>query len=469
MFPFISSVQAQNCQVLPSCAELGYTKTVELCEGQAYLTCPFDKSQVYCPFDCESKDCAEYTLSECPDKGICEECVAGCGNKTIKYKFNKCGDGYEWNDTYCIACDFASGGYTLTSCPANGNCTSITCGGVTKYKVNKCATGYYLANGTCNKIQNAIAFVVSVSSTGAGPMLYTGTTNDYTIDWGDGSIETYTNYSIPWHPYSAAGEYQIVITGNVPEFYIKNLADCYPTQILSIDLDTLSVIGNDSYSPAFYDCSNVTGTIPDKLPPNITKIYGLYAECSGLTGNIPTLPSELTDGERMFSGCTGLTGNIPNLPSGLTNGTSMFGGCTGLTGNIPDLPSGLTNGTGMFLGCTGLTGNIPDLPSGLTDGEHMFSGCTGLTGNIPDLPSGLTDGSSMFFECSNLTGNIPKLPSGLKKAEWMFYSCRGLNGTTPTIPPLFDATTCGDNFGECQLTFGHTQITNDGSWPSGAW
>ena len=458
MFPFISSVQAQNCQVLPSCAELGYTKTVELCEGQAYLTCPFDKSQVYCPFDCESKDCAEYTLSECPDKGICEECVAGCGNKTIKYKFNKCSDGYEWNDTYCIACDFASGGYTLTSCPANETCASITCGGVTKYKVN-CATGYYLANGTCNKIQNAIAFVLSVNSAGGGINIYTGTANNCTIDWGDGFTETFTNTALAMHTYSATGEYQIVITGNVPTFYVDTLTNSYPIQILSVDLDTLSITGKTNNTPTFKDCSNVTGTIPNKLPPNLTKGYSLYYGCKNLTGSIPSLPAGLTDGYMMFYNCKNLTGNIPILPSGLTIGRGMFGNCSNLSGNIPTLPAGLTDGNGMFSGCKGLSGTLADSNisnTKINSGGFMFSFCTGLNGGVPQLPSTLTDAMYMFNDCTGLTGNITSLPTSLTEGQFMFSDCSNLSGIAPTKPA--NLTSYGG-------IFKNTQITNDGSWP----
>ena len=442
MFPFISSVQAQNCQIRPSCAELGYTKTVELCEGQAYLTCPFDESQVYCPFDCEPKDCSGYGLDSCPDNATCESCDIGC---------------------------------------EQGN----------KYKVTKCQLGYYWQNGVCTKIDGVIGMRYNVTAVNGVVKLITGkpgyASGKFTVDWGDGTVESYHGATSVSHTYTETGDFDIILSGTIKHFLTSTSTYANITHLLSLNLPSVT-----SYADAFSSKSTIISTIP-ALPTNLQYASNMFYYCSGLTGNIPVLPPTLTNGTSMFNGCSGLTGSIPELPSGLERSNSMFRDCSSLTGNIPELPPGLTDGGYMFLNCSGLTGNIPELPSGLTSGYSMFRSCSSLTGNIPELPSrltnggymfygcssltgnipklplGLTDGGYMFYGCSSLTGNIPKLPSELKKAEWMFYGCTGLNGTTPAIPYLFDATTCGDILGECQLTFGHTQITNDGSWPDGAW
>lgn len=78
------------CVTLPSCYELGYTKSVSECEGHDYLKCPFDQSRGYCDLStettpvvqtCESMgytktaaQCAGYQLIACPSDNSKYKC-----------------------------------------------------------------------------------------------------------------------------------------------------------------------------------------------------------------------------------------------------------------------------------------------------------------------------------------------------------------------------------------------------------
>ena len=107
--------------------------------------------------DCvETPDCSDYTLTSCPEHGICSSCKDGI---TTTYKLNSCEDGYTASpegivqvgtdapNTKCVATTCL--GYTLSSCPTGGNCSSCQSGTTTKYKLNSCSSPYIKNGNTC--------------------------------------------------------------------------------------------------------------------------------------------------------------------------------------------------------------------------------------------------------------------------------------------------------------------------------
>jgi len=124
-----------DCSVIPTCAEMGFTKSVVDCEGQTVLRCPFDLTNdnaVFCP----DKLCGEeYNLEECPENGDCEECGG-------KQKFNGCNTGYTLSDgNVCCSDEY----YNLDNKPDNA--TVEQCGN--KYHFVGCEEGYTEENGSC--------------------------------------------------------------------------------------------------------------------------------------------------------------------------------------------------------------------------------------------------------------------------------------------------------------------------------
>ena len=350
-----TSLAQDSCIVRPSCADMGYTKTIDDCTGKTTLKCPFDLTAVSC------------SASEA-----------------------------------AIECDW---GYELTS------------------------------DNSCKKIENAIAFVVETTINNGSITLATGSTNNFTVDWGDGTVENYTNTSAPIHYYVTAGQYPIIITGTVPSFKVSKLTNCNTIKILNADLESVTSYAASSISSTFGKCSNATGEIPQKLSPNLKTATNMFYGCSGLYGDIPELPSTITAATYMFYNCSGLTGEIKSLPSGISNGSYMFYGCKNLTGSIPNLPSSLTNGSSMFAGSTKLTGfNFSAFPTSLANGTSMFANCTGLTGSIPELPNSLSNANSMFNGCTSLTGiGSSKFPISLTDGYMMFYNCYKLTGNVPSL------------------------------------
>ena len=196
---------------------------------------------------------------------------------------------------------------------------------------------------------------------------------NYTVDWGDGFVNTGVTGNIT-HTYSTQGIKIIKITGVFPRFYFANSGD---------KLKLLNIInwGNITYSTvqnyAFWGCTNLTSIAYGEWLNTITNGDAMFRDCTSLT----TLPSSitfasLTNGSQMFQNCTSLT-TLPNSITfaNVTNGYYMFVNCTSLT-TLPNSITfaNVTNGVAMFYACASLT----TLPSSitfasLTNGDAMFS------------------------------------------------------------------------------------------------
>ncbi len=142
---------------------------------------------------------------------------------------------------------------------------------------------------------------------------------------------------------------------------------------------------------------------------------------ANISFDLAQLPRSLTS----FN-CTGLntvTGNLSSLPAGLTY--FLCSGSNMITGNLSPLPAGLT-----FFSCSGsntITGNLSSLSADLT--TFACSGLNTVTGNLSSVPIGL-----IYFYClgSNTIGDysgktwandqrrvyhIPVAGGGLSSAE----------------------------------------------------
>ena len=92
-------------------------------------------------------DTTEYPISgNCPDNGVCGQCVDSTG---AHYKLNSCNVGYimATDKKSCFKfepdpCDTTV--YTMTSCPENGICGDCTDSNGKYYKFNGCQSGYFV-------------------------------------------------------------------------------------------------------------------------------------------------------------------------------------------------------------------------------------------------------------------------------------------------------------------------------------
>lgn len=254
---------------------------------------------------------------------------------------------------------------------------------------------------------------------------------EFTVDWGDGNVDTITRtdtteatYS---HTYEDAGEYTIGFNGLATGYSThwctsvfnfknnKNLAAIYGS--LGALFPTLAK-QQPSYYNAFYGCSNLASEIPPEL----------------FSGNYGTMMGYAMFRD-VFAGCVKLSGKIPpNLFADMTGNvehtafSGTFDNCRSLTGEIPeDLFAGFTGLSGdwnfnsIFLMCTGLTGEIPEKLFSriiVNDLKHQnvfnqaFRGCKNLSGFIPPkLFSGFTPGfvtwTNNIFAASGIAQQCP--------------------------------------------------------------
>ena len=168
----------------------------------------------------------------------------------------------------------------------------------------------------------------------------------FNIDWGDGSdVETVTGGGTyaqnTTHTYSTPGTYTIRLGGLATEYDRSPMTPAISfasnKNLATIDGNIskiFPVMGtNDRKRPRFYrifyECTNLTGKIPDNLFADISGAPGsyMYAEAfcgdTGLTGEIPLgLFGNLSGSpannmfSRTFNNCSGLTGASARNPDG---------------------------------------------------------------------------------------------------------------------------------------------------------
>lgn len=149
-----------------------------------------------------------------------------------------------------------------------------------------------------------------------------GTSIDITVDWGDGTSNTYVSTNLKSHKYTGAGTYLIKVSGSIVNGHIR--------------------IGGNSSAKALLQETGVIGGITGLIHFTET-----FSGCTGLT----SLPADLfryhptvADNafDSTFTGCTGLTTLRSRLFKYNTQAAASafmetFDGCTGLT----SLPAGL--------------------------------------------------------------------------------------------------------------------------------
>ena len=187
----------------------------------------------------------------------------------------------------------------------------------------------------------------------------------YTVDWGDGTVETDTNE----HYYANAGDYVVQIDG--------------------------------AYSVSFSH-------------DPVTYSNGTYVK------ELLNIGSGITNVDYMFQLCRGLDTIADGVRFPHANYDYVFSNCTSLT-SYPDGLFKIDDGNGNFVSsckcafeyCTSLTG-IGDILDGCgfnetTDFSHLFDGCTSLTYSQRDARQFPPKASYIFNGCNSLT----EFPLGL--------------------------------------------------------
>lgn len=101
-------------------------------------------------------------------------------------------------------------------------------------------------------------------------------TFDYTIDWGDGTVESYNTDANISHTYATAGDHITKITGNFPHMSMHNLTDDVYREKLRDVLNWGTIVWQD-WTNMFRSCNGFTGLTATDLPnlSNVTSFLML--------------------------------------------------------------------------------------------------------------------------------------------------------------------------------------------------
>ncbi|MBC6425069.1 MAG: BspA family leucine-rich repeat surface protein, partial [Ekhidna sp.] len=261
------------------------------------------------------------------------------------------------------------------------------------------------------KTENEIITIPTVS----------GETYNYTVNWGDGSVNTtHNNATPPSHSYNEPNTYTITISGTFPRIYLELISDgiaiasTAAKQIRSIE--KWGDITWTSMNGAFRYCSNLT--IDDGA-------------------GIPNL-SNMKDMENMFSDVANLTGDISRWDvSSVTTMQFMFWKSS-FNGNLSKWNvSSVTNMQGMF-GFSSFNGDLGEWDiSSVTDMSFMFFGNTSMSSENYDK---LLIGWNTLDEAAGET----RIPPDITFSAPNKYSCRGKAGRDALTGATHSWTIIGD-------------------------
>lgn len=241
-----------------------------------------------------------------------------------------------------------------------------------------------------------------------------------TVDWGDGSTDTWTSASSATksHTYTDVTDssvYDITISCSLGTYVfsyisgnnsnanftcidiklsnkVTSLGDncfnnCRDLQSINIP-NTVISMGTNCFTNCLFQCVNI--------PDSITSLYGCFQNNQKLT--YITFPSTLTNlGDNSVKGSNSL--KSVTIPNGVTSlGTLIFSSSYIDTITLPNSVTSLSSG--CFNGCCGLKSvNIPDDITQLLD--STFFDCNSL--KTITIPSGVTSmGTAVFDWCYSL-------------------------------------------------------------------
>ena len=277
-----------------------------------------------------------------------------------------------------------------------------------------------------------------------------------TIDWGDGTTDTYNEpeYS-PSHEYPNDGtEYTITAKGIITRLY----ADSNSFRQCLKEIIHIGDCGITLMEGAFYGCYNLQ-TIPEGLFDKCTEVTSFRETFNGCS-SLQTIPeglfdkcTEVTDFRSTFGGCS----SLKVIPEGLfrynTKVTSF--NCTFEGSGITEIPEGLfryntkvTNFGGTFYECT----NLETIPEGLFKYNTKVTDFKAYGRSISFVgPASIPIG--VFCSCSGLQTipvNLFKYNTQVEDFEGVFYNCTSL---TEIPEGLFDnntkVTSFRGTFAEC--------------------
>ncbi|WP_318345346.1 BspA family leucine-rich repeat surface protein [Flagellimonas baculiformis] len=256
-------------------------------------------------------------------------------------------------------------------------------------------------------------------------------TYDFTIDWGDGTVEHITEL-YPKHQYLTQGTYYVAIKGQFPALYMLDIEDVTKNSL--VDVVQWGANKWQSLGYAFEKCINLHNfTATDK--PDLSEVqsmYGMFSE-SSFNGDIGDWDvSNVAYMGSMFTGAVNFDQDIGNWDvSNVTDMNYMFAGATNFNQDIGKWNVGEVKSMyGMFSQATAFNQYIGDWNTGnVNTMGFMFQGAISFNMDIGGWDvSKVTDMTYMFDGASNFNQDIGKWNVGnVNNMQGMFFGAVAFN------------------------------------------
>ncbi|MCB0372831.1 MAG: BspA family leucine-rich repeat surface protein [Muricauda sp.] len=207
---------------------------------------------------------------------------------------------------------------------------------------------------------------------------------NYTVDWGDGTVETLTSQN-PTHTYVSAGVYTVAVKGQFPT--IRMFDSNAASRAALVEIVQWGTGQWKTFEYAFYYCQNMILTAVDI--PDLSQVGNMYA---------------------MFRSATSFNGNIGGWSMGnATNIGFMFWGASSFNQDIGDWDvSQVTNMGSLFSEATSFNQDIGSWDTGnVTNMSFMFKLAASFNQDISGWNvANVTDMNAMFRDATSFNVDI---------------------------------------------------------------
>ena len=274
-------------------------------------------------------------------------------------------------------------------------------------------------------------FIITVKTDNAGTSLSTqftipttGGGYNYSVNWGDGNIDTGQGGSVT-HTYSVAGTYTVEIWEDFPRIYFSNGGD--KRKVLSIE--QWGSVEWTSFDGAFYGCENMVGNYIDRpILSGVTDMSFMFRQCEVFDGLVAGWQmSTVTNIRQMFRDSFTFNqdvgswdvSNVTNMNNVFMNGNYALGAVSlfnnGGNSNINNWDTSSCNTMiSTFYGCNSFNQPLSNWDTSLvTTMNAMFFQAVVINQNLGTWDVGLvTNMANMLLNSPLSTANYNALLTG---------------------------------------------------------